>query len=115
MKPQGGKSGQEIWKGTKAQAPKSFLWDFYMANEKRPPEMKVGFGRLVEQAMISASPLIILNFTKWCGAAFQSVQHSVLCSYNPLFFLTEQQFRFLLLSKARHFIGALGSLPLLSC
>ena len=43
MKPQGEKSGQEIWKGTKAQASKSFLWDFYMANEKRPPEMKVGF------------------------------------------------------------------------
>ena len=43
IKPRGGKRGQEIWVGTKAQAPKSFLRDFYMANEKRPPETKVGF------------------------------------------------------------------------
>ena len=43
IKPRGEKSGQEIWIGTKAQAPKSFLLDFYMANEKRPPETKVGF------------------------------------------------------------------------
>ena len=39
----GGEKGQEIWVGSKAQAPKSFLRDFYMANEKRPPETKVGF------------------------------------------------------------------------
>ena len=26
--------------GSKAQAPKSFLRDFYLANEKRPPETK---------------------------------------------------------------------------
>jgi len=43
MKPRGEKCGQEIWVGTKAQAPTSFLRDFYMANEKRPPEAKVGF------------------------------------------------------------------------
>ena len=49
-------------------------------------------------------------------AAFQSVPHSVLCSYDPFFFFfTKQQFRFPFLCKARHFIGALGSLPLLSC
>ena len=48
-------------------------------------------------------------------AAFQSVPHSVLRSYNPIFFFTEQQFGFPLLCNARHFIGALGSLPLLSC
>ena len=44
-------------------------------------------------------------------AAFQFVPHSVLCSYIPLLFFTEQQFRFPLLCKARHLIGALGSLP----
>ena len=43
IKPQGEKRRQEIWRGIKAQAPKSFLLDLYMANEKRPPETKVGF------------------------------------------------------------------------
>ena len=43
IKPPGEKRGQEIWVGSKAQAPKSFLRDLYMANEKRPPQTKVGF------------------------------------------------------------------------
>ena len=43
IKPRGEKNGQEIWVGTKAQASKSFLRDFYLANEKRPPETKVGY------------------------------------------------------------------------
>ena len=47
IKPPGEKRGQEIWVGTKAQAPKSFLRDFYMVITTRDDHLK---RRLVSKA-----------------------------------------------------------------